>query len=678
MAMNGDGEGEGYFLLNCMTRAEFKTPFSLSFQVTIEHNEGQCGNHFMFSFVDPDPNRGFLLISKLYGEVATALWAFDEYDGTDYCWVLNGWCGTIVSGENAWEIDHLYNVSFTPDPDDSRYTVLTIRDNETNDIKFQTNQRMANLDCKYLRAMFSVYEWAETFTEFTQFYVDNFNVVRATSKKAKAIVSISHSVLEGGGDVGNIQENDNDLAAISFYGQRFTQLENGSFVSINFWSTGGQDVRVALYSSAGNVPGSPLTDVYEIEGTAAGWNQVGIGGVELEEGVDYWIVFDMSAGGGVCYSGDGGHRAYIEDGWHYGDPFPDPWAGGDYDTGYQAEVYWIYEIEAHNEIFIASDDVSDINVSLRDSCYPSSSVTLDNKHGQYDDARIMDEIEIRAGWDHILWLLFRGYIDIPEFSFPPATVEISSSKGYASALEFRETDEESWVDADSITIVRDLIGNYYDDTQFTPDWLDVGTEISLDSDDEPVSEVLQKVAEMNGFIVYVDFNKAVNFVDPDNDTTQSNLSVSKAEDVVSIKNRLVDSIVNRVTVKGAIDTVTVEDEDSQDAYWRRDRTFTDANLTSLTAVTARANELLAKMKDPYREVPIVLPEFYLLELNDVLTVYCDAVGFSDPDEGEQITVKGATYNYNSSGLRTQISGLNRGFVVSDVLSDHDKKLKGIT
>ncbi len=386
----------------------------------------------------------------------------------------------------------------------------------------------------------------------------------------------------------------------------------------------------------------------------------------------------MSAGGGVRFSGDGGHRAFIEDSWHYGDPFPDPWAGGEYDTGYQAEVFWIYEVSAHTDILIASDDVSDINVSLRDSCYPSSSVTLDNKHGQYDDIRIMDEIEIRAGWDHILWLLFRGYIDIPEFSFPPATVEISSSKGYASALEFRETDEESWVDEDSEDIVQSLIENYYDDSQFTPDWIDEGIEISLDSDDEPVSEVLQKVAEMNGFIVYVDFNKAVHFVDPDDDSTQSNLSISKAEDVVSIKNRLVDSIVNRVTVKGAEDNVTVEDEDSQDVYWRRDRTFTDEKLTSLAAVTARANEILAKMKDPYQEVPIVLPEFYLLELNDVLTVYCDAVGFSDPDEGELITVKGVTYNFNPSGLRTTISGVNRGFVVSDVLSDHDKKLKGIS
>jgi hypothetical protein len=223
-----------------------------------------------------------------------------------------------------------------------------------------------------------------------------------------------------------------------------------------------------------------------------------------------------------------------------------------------------------------------------------------------------------------------------------------------------------------------LIDDYYSGSQFSPDWIEEGVEISLDSDDEPISEVLQKVAEMNGYIVYVDFNKAVHFVDPDNDTTQSNLSISKAEDVVSIKNRLVDSIVNRVTVKGAEDNMTVENEDSQDAYWLRERTWTDEKLTSEAAVQARAEQLLDKMKDPYREVPIVLPEFYLLELNDILIVYCDAVGFSDPDEGELITVKGVTYNYNPSGLRTQISGVNRGFVVSDVLSDHDKKLRGIS
>ncbi len=243
------------------------------------------------------------------------------------------------------------------------------------------------------------------------------------------------------------------------------------------------------------------------------------------------------------------------------------------------------------------------------------------------------------------------------------------------SLEFRETDEESWPDTNSASIVRNLI-DYYSSSHFSPDWINEGIEISLDSDDEPVSDVLKKVAEMNGYIVYVDFNKAVNFVDPNDDTTQSNLRISKAEDIVSIKNRLVDSIVNRVTVKGAEDNVTVDDEDSEDTYWRRDRTFTDEKLTSQAAVNARADELLDKMKDPYREVPIVLPEFYLLELNDILTVYCDAVGFTDPDEGELITVKGVTYNYNPSGLRTQINGLNRGFVVSDVLSDHDKKLRG--
>jgi hypothetical protein len=617
-----------------------------------------------------------LLGSKLYGEVTTALWAFDEYDGTDYCWVLNGYCGTIVSGENAWEIDHVYNVSFTPASNDSRDTILTIRDNDTNDIKFQTNQRMADSDVKYLRAMFSVYEWAETFTEFTQFYVDNFNVVRPTSKKAKAIISMAHAVSWHEGDVGNLLEEANELAAISFYGQKFTQPEDGALTSISFYSSGGQDVRILLYSSAGNTPGSPLIDVIEVEDTAAGWNQVGAN-ANLDGGVDYWIVFDMSAGGGVNFSGDGGNRAFIEDGWHYGDPFPDPWAGGSYDTGYQAEVFWSYEVEAHTDTFIGSDDVNDITVNLRDGCYPSASVVLDNKHGQYDDVNIMDEIEIRAGWDHILWLLFRGYVDIPEFSFPPATIEISSSKGYASALEFRETNEESWPDTNSASIVRNLI-DYYSSSHFSPDWINEGIEISLDSDDEPVSDVLQKIAEMNGYIVYVDFNKAVNFVDPNDDTTQSNLRISKAEDIVSIKNRLVDSIVNSVTVKGAEDNVTVDDEDSEDTYWRRDRTFTDEKLTSQAAVNARADELLDKMKDPYREVPIVLPEFYLLELNDILTVYCDAVGFTDPDEGELITVKGVTYNYNPSGLRTTISGVNRGFVVSDILSDHDKKLKGIS
>ncbi len=216
MQMNGDGSGDGWFYLNCMTRAEFKVPFSLSFQVTIEHNVGQCGNHFMFSFVDPDPNRGFLLNSKLYGDTPTTLWAFDDYEGTDYCWVLNCYGGMVISGENAWEPDHVYNVSLVPDFTDSHSTILTITDNETGDIKFQTNQNLVDPQVKYLRAMFSVYEWAETFTAFTVFYVDNFSVVRSTSKKAKAVVSMAHSVLWHDGDVGNLLEEANSLLRFPF------------------------------------------------------------------------------------------------------------------------------------------------------------------------------------------------------------------------------------------------------------------------------------------------------------------------------------------------------------------------------------------------------------------------------------------------------------------------------
>jgi hypothetical protein len=62
---------------------------------------------------------------------------------------------------------------------------------------------------------------------------------------------------------------------------------------------------------------------------------------------------------------------------------------------------------------MASEDVIDFNVSNREGSYPSAILSLKNIHHKYHDLSVVDEIEIRAGWEHKLYLLFRGNLDTP-------------------------------------------------------------------------------------------------------------------------------------------------------------------------------------------------------------------------------------------------------------------------
>lgn len=325
------------------------------------------------------------------------------------------------------------------------------------------------------------------------------------------------------------------------------------------------------------------------------------------------------------------------------------------------------------EIIMATDDVVDVQVTEREGSYPSARVTLKNRSLAYNNLSVIDEIEIRAGWDHMLWLLFRGNIDTPEKAFPPAEANISSNKGFARRLDFLETDGESFYGDLSGTIVKSLLTEYFAGV-FGPDWISDGIATSLDSDDEMVGSVVQKLAEMNGFIVYVDFNRAVHFVDPENEESQSNLKLETAKDVLQITNRLVDEIINEVTVKGATDTYTSGDLSSQGQYWKRQRTFKDPNLTSLGAVQARAEELLKASKDPYQEIPITLPELFILELYDKVTVTCEQVGL----ENEEINLRQVTYGYQNGGLSTKITALHKGFSIAELLAEHSRKLSGVT
>lgn len=328
----------------------------------------------------------------------------------------------------------------------------------------------------------------------------------------------------------------------------------------------------------------------------------------------------------------------------------------------------------HGETFImASDDVIDFSVSNREGSYPSANLSLKNKDHAYDSLSVIDEIEIRAGWEHKLFLLFRGNIDTPEQSFPPTTVNLSSCLGFARRLDFLESDSESWSVVASGAIVKEIISNYFGEV-FTADWVAEGISTSLDSDDEPLGTPIKKLADLNGFVIYVDFNKCVHFIAPANEESQSNLVIKQAEDILSISNRDVDEILNAITVKGETHVGTAQDAESIAAYYRRERTFNEPNLTSQAAVDARAAELLAKYKDPAQEIPIRLAEVFILEMFDRLTVDCQEVNL----KGEEIRVLSTNYAFANGGFRTSISGVHKNFSISELLADYSSKLAGVS
>ena len=82
---------------------------------------------------------------------------------------------------------------------------------------------------------------------------------------------------------------------------------------------------------------------------------------------------------------------------------------------------------------VITDDVIDFRVVLRDGSHPQASLTIKNQGNKYDELSVKSEIEIRAGTDAILYLLFRGYIDAPERTYPPSRLKMRAAKALPSA-----------------------------------------------------------------------------------------------------------------------------------------------------------------------------------------------------------------------------------------------------
>jgi hypothetical protein len=519
MKLSGDGQPNGGSMhLNCLSRAEFKVPFTLKFTVNISHSENQFPCHFIFAFVDPDPREGSLLGSQIYGSLISTIEAWSGNGGSGH-WTLygNDYSESHESPDNVWEAGTDYIVSFKMwISGGATKASLRITDSDGVEKWFIPSFTLGYPRCGYLRIDYLIYCGDQSCTGLAEFFVDEVKVTGAYSRRAKAVVTVK--------------------------------------------------------------------------------------------------------------------------------------------TG--------------ENIGVISDDVVDFSVSLREGSYPQATVTLKNEGNKYGSISVISEIEIRAGTDSVLWLLFRGYIEAPTLSFPPSLMIIESSKGYNKRLDFREAYNKTYSGQPSGNIVKDLIEEYFDDV-FSTDNVADGETVSSTYNEASVAEILRELADTNGFVVYADFNRDIHFVDPSDEKSRSNITVRKAEDIIQVSRKQFDEIVNKVRQKGNANIVyTANNEESQNDYWLREKTFRDTSLTDAAGVQAKAQETLSDLKDPCEEVELSLPQIYPLEVYDLLVVECDEVGLDD--EGE---VKGVRYDFNANGVRTTVQLEHRGFNLSDALISIQKESK---
>ena len=194
---------------------------------------------------------------------------------------------------------------------------------------------------------------------------------------------------------------------------------------------------------------------------------------------------------------------------------------------------------------VITDDVIDFRVALRDGSHPQASLTIKNEGNKYDELSVKSEIEIRAGTEAILYLLFRGYIEAPERSYPPSRLKIESSKGYAKRLDFREAYGKTYTNKTCGFIVIDLIKTYFEGI-FAYDNVLEGIATSAEYNAVTISKIIKELADANVFVWGVDFNKTVYFYPFSLARSQSSIPFKSKSDQFNISNRDIDEVVNYV------------------------------------------------------------------------------------------------------------------------------------
>jgi hypothetical protein len=320
---------------------------------------------------------------------------------------------------------------------------------------------------------------------------------------------------------------------------------------------------------------------------------------------------------------------------------------------------------------VITDDVMDFRVALRDGSHPQASLTIKNEGNKYDELSVKSEIEIRAGTEAILYLLFRGYIEAPERTYPPSRLKIESGKGYAKRLDFREAYAKVYTNKTCGFIVKDLIKTYFDGVfsydnvlEGIPDDLPTSAEYNAVT----VSKIIKELADACVFVWGVDFNKAVYFMPFSLARSQSSIPFKSKCDQFNISNRDIDEVVNYVhqvgkTSSGAPYEYTAHDSTSESSYWRRDKTFKDTSLSSQAATQAKAQGLLQKYKVLTKEIALTTKNIVPIDLYCMAAITNTEVGLNEFN-GE---VKSVEFSYSARGVKTTVLFQNRGFKLADAL-----------
>jgi hypothetical protein len=718
------GDGPGHLsTLNLMTRAEFKTPFTVSFDLQIQPDPGQYDETFHFYITTPDPHDGYVLdsnehlVSHLYGGFVCLLLASigDHPAANAYNWVLD-FDGYTASPDNAWQFSHDYNVlmEFTNDEYGSMNLEITITD-KTGPPFVVWNTIISDIPHArngFWRCIFSAQTY-DSLDYYSYYTVKDFKIIREPSNKPKSIITIMP--YQGTEYIWDFEEGSVPTDLDYNEGEGYLEIiedaafENTYGAHINVDPGVGVNGYVSMYSVIDFTKPCRVFDFefyiqFNTIDEGAEFQILTLYGLRFyfgiyQESSGYWSIQDDLGSHTTTFAPVIGDFYKVNVKLDlvrrtqkittarigpfnpvtiYNTPPVEKWGGyfthvsigvNGSTSEKEVDIYLDYiSITDTEQIIEAIEDTIDVEVTERKDSYPSANVTLRNTNLQYNYLLVTQEIEIRSGNEAIMWLLFRGNIDLPVLAYPPTTTHISA-KGFGKRLDHRETDENSWIAQDPYDIIQDLIFGFYPDIFTTDHVISPGTSQSLDSDDQPVSSPLRTLCEVQGNILYVDWNWDVHYLDPADDITDSNLIINLIDDIIGISRRSIDEIINNITVKGTGFTGTASDPTSINTYWRRDKTFTDESLTSQASVDDKADELLNQYTDSIIEIPVSLNEWFILTLNDRVYIDCEKV-----NTDENVIIDSITYSISPEGRSTTVNGVYKGVTMADILVDLSRRI----
>lgn len=372
----------------------------------------------------------------------------------------------------------------------------------------------------------------------------------------------------------------------------------------------------------------------------------------------------------------------------------------DYRSRHVVHVGYVDEVNGGDFWYDVSKELVSVKTEDRENSNPSLDLVLDtpemnHDYGSEEDGypanfgRIRDRpvkyvkektiditytADIRVGFRHMMWLIFRGLIDEYEWDYAQHTLQFLSTAGYGKMLDWRETHQENY-NSDLITEILALTINHFDmNTELTADWIFYGYGLNLSTDKEAVSAVIQRLVQQNIYVMYIDMNRSLTVNDPYRLGAPYQVELHSEKNMSSFNLNVIDKILNVVTVKGLNDEYTY-DASAGSRYGMREKSFTDESLTDLYSVQQRAMAIAKQYLDPWYTYTITTPLNTLISLYDLITWnFTPLLGEWNND----FMVKYVSHNYDpKNGLRTEVQGNATRYRISDALEDPLKKAKGL-